>query len=199
MLYKMTDEDLSNILTHGRKKLLSLVPSRRYGESLNVGHYISSGLVKFRDGYVSADNNKWYDVVRGLSSRLGDSGKRARKMNFEFNLTLEYLCDLWITQKGRCAVSNIPLSFMSGTVWDKNPYSCSIDRINNDQGHVLDNVVPACARCNYLRRDMPHEAWLILVPAVRLARESGAFGDWDGFGRKKKIGELTAPGIVPVC
>lgn len=140
MLYKMTDEDLSNILTHGRKKLLSLVPSRRYGESLNVGHYISSGLVKFRDRYVSADNNKWYDVVRGLSSRLGDSGKRARKMNFEFNLTLEYLCDLWITQKGRCVVSNIPLSFMSGTVWDKNPYSCSIDRINNDQGYIPGNI-----------------------------------------------------------
>lgn len=54
----------------------------------------------------------------------------------------------------------------------------TLDRIDNSQGHIKTNVVPACVRCNLLRRDMPYAAWLILVPAVRQAREQAAFGAW---------------------
>lgn len=60
-----------------------------------------------------------------------------------------------------------------------------LDRIDNSRGHEENNVVAACARCNYLRRDMPHEAWMMIVPSVRAVREAGAFGSWDGFGRKR--------------
>jgi hypothetical protein len=54
----------------------------------------------------------------------------------------------------------------------------TLDRIDNDKGHTKENVNPACIRCNYLRRDMPYAAWLLLCPALRQARERGAFGDW---------------------
>ena len=54
----------------------------------------------------------------------------------------------------------------------------TLDRIDNTQGHIKTNVVPACVRCNLLRRDMPYAAWLILVPNVKQAREQGAFGAW---------------------
>lgn len=54
----------------------------------------------------------------------------------------------------------------------------TLDRIDNDLAHSLSNVVPACIRCNYLRRDMPYEAWLVIAPSVRAAREAGLFGDW---------------------
>ena len=43
----------------------------------------------------------------------------------------------------------------------------SIDRIDNKRGHLQDNVVPACVRCNIVRRDMPYEAWLMLAPAMK--------------------------------
>ena len=54
----------------------------------------------------------------------------------------------------------------------------TMDRIDNTKAHSKDNVNPACIRCNYLRRDMPYEAWLLLCPAVRMVCESGAFGQW---------------------
>jgi hypothetical protein len=54
----------------------------------------------------------------------------------------------------------------------------TLDRIDNAAGYTPENVLPACVRCNYLRRDMPYEAWLQLVPAVRRARKRGLFGDW---------------------
>lgn len=56
----------------------------------------------------------------------------------------------------------------------------TLDRIDNSIGHIQTNVVPACLRCNYVRRDIPFEAWLIIAPAVKEARERGAFGTWNG-------------------
>ena len=56
----------------------------------------------------------------------------------------------------------------------------SVDRIDNSKGHTKDNVISSCVRCNFIRNDMPYEAWLILVPSVRLARESGLFENWTG-------------------
>lgn len=66
----------------------------------------------------------------------------------------------------------------------------TLDRVDNDLAHTRSNVVPACMRCNYLRRDMPYEAWLRIVPAVRAAREEGLFGDWGSqpFWRRRKTG-----------
>lgn len=75
-----------------------------------------------------------------------------------------------------------------------------LDRIDNSKGHTKDNVVAACIRCNYLRRDMPHKAWVMLVPSVRAAREAGVFGEWDCFGRNRnKLGESTDRVVGVVC
>lgn len=56
----------------------------------------------------------------------------------------------------------------------------TLDRIDNAEGHTRENVVPACIRCNYARRDMPYEAWLCLVDGMRRARRLGLFGRWTG-------------------
>lgn len=56
----------------------------------------------------------------------------------------------------------------------------SIDRIDNAIGHIKTNVVPACRRCNSIRNSMPIEAWLVVVQGIRIATESGSFGDWEG-------------------
>lgn len=54
----------------------------------------------------------------------------------------------------------------------------TLDRIDNSRGHTTDNVLPACIRCNMFRRDMPFEAWMCLVPGLRLARTQELFGSW---------------------
>jgi hypothetical protein len=56
----------------------------------------------------------------------------------------------------------------------------SLDRIDNSLGHLRENVVVACERCNYLRRDMPYPAWLVVAKAMRQARLKGLFGGWTG-------------------
>jgi hypothetical protein len=56
----------------------------------------------------------------------------------------------------------------------------TLDRVDNKVGHLQCNVVPACVRCNYLRRDMPYRAWLEIAKVIRRLRKQGLFGDWVG-------------------
>lgn len=65
----------------------------------------------------------------------------------------------------------------------------SLDRIDNTIGHLRANVKAACMRCNYIRRDMPYEAWIKLAPTIRHLMEAGLFGQWGGGG----------PWVAKVC
>jgi aspartate carbamoyltransferase regulatory subunit len=61
---------------------------------------------------------------------------------------------------------------------EMNPKMASLDRVDNKVGHIRSNVVAACQRCNLIRGDIPFDAWLLIVPGVRVAVAAGAFGDW---------------------
>lgn len=63
---------------------------------------------------------------------------------------------------------------------DEEQLRISLDRIDNALGHTQDNVVASCARCNFLRRDMPYQAWIAIAPSVKVARLAGLFGSWVG-------------------
>ncbi len=59
----------------------------------------------------------------------------------------------------------------------------TLDRKDNSKAHTIDNCVPSCIRCNYIRGDMPYEAWLHIVPSLRSAVELGLLGDWKFRGK----------------
>jgi hypothetical protein len=52
-------------------------------------------------------------------------------------LTWEYLMNLWKSQNGLCAISAIPLKPRKGRI---NPYTPSLDRIDNKAGYAKGNV-----------------------------------------------------------
>jgi hypothetical protein len=56
----------------------------------------------------------------------------------------------------------------------------TLDRIDNSKGHTKANVIPACIRCNYTRRDMPFKAWCYIANGIKKARTKGLFGRWTG-------------------
>lgn len=67
----------------------------------------------------------------------------------------------------------------------------SLDRIDNQLGHLQSNVNACCMLCNFTRRDIPYEVWIILAPKMREIRE---FGLWENYElphrRKKKIQQV---------
>jgi len=56
-----------------------------------------------------------------------------------FDLTLDYLVELWVRQGGACAVSGLRFQH-SRSKWIRNPYAPSLDRIEPKAGYVEGNV-----------------------------------------------------------
>ena len=108
----------------------------------------------------------------------------AAKHRRRTNVAAAILVDAKKADKKRGRQNDLSLDFVEGAVASGCAYCgetelrMTLDRIDNTLGHTKANTVPACERCNYIRRDMPYAAWYFLLPAIRAAREAGLFGDW---------------------
>lgn len=103
---------------------------------------------------------------------LKDSKSFDRTHGFENNLTLNMIKSLISKPCSYCGGDDLPMS---------------LDRIDNSKGHLINNIIVSCRRCNFIRRDMPFEAWKYLCDGLKQAREHKAFGDWIGGNTKRKI------------
>lgn len=99
---------------------------------------------------------------------LNDSRRDDKKYKRDNNLDREFIRKIIATGCCYCGETSLRMT---------------LDRVDNNRGHTKDNVVPACIRCNYTRKDMPYKAWCIIAPCMRTARNQGLFGDRTGRAR----------------
>lgn len=90
-----------------------------------------------------------------LAKRFRDAKARAEKHNLPFNITREYLYSMWNDQKGLCAISQIPMTFTtgSGRIFSQ----VSIDQIIPGNGYIMGNVQLVCSGVNQLKSDWDME------------------------------------------
>ena len=74
---------------------------------------------------------------------------RAVKKKLEFNISLEFLKNLWMKQAGKCAITGLSMSHtvLSGRL--KN--NLSIDRINSNEGYITNNIQFVCTSVNIMK------------------------------------------------
>lgn len=115
-----------------------------------------------------------------------DRIRLAAQQRRRVNVAATILSDCKRSDKKRGRENDLDLAFIQSKVDGPCSYCgdieirMTLDRIDNDKGHVRSNVVGACERCNYARRDMPYAAWLLIAKAMREARELGLFQGWTG-------------------
>ena len=100
----------------------------------------------------------WLSVGVINSSTFNQIKGSAKARALEFNLTKEYLNDLFESQKGLCVFSGIELTF--GSVDDKSTTTASLDRIDNDKGYIKGNVQWVHKEINLMRGQMTIENFL---------------------------------------
>ncbi len=96
---------------------------------------------------------------------LQDSKYVDKKKGLSNNLDREFIDKLINNKCSYCGEKNIRMT---------------LDRIDNNIGHIKDNVVCSCIRCNYTRGNMPYNAWLVVAKGMKKARALGLFGEWTG-------------------
>jgi dUTP pyrophosphatase len=100
-------------------------------------------------------NFKYMDSIKKFFSiRTRDVQRRALKKDVPFNLTSDFLYDLYQKQNGLCSYTGIPMK-ISSTNWNSNGQAdldtLSIDRIIPEKGYTKDNVVLCCSAVNKLK------------------------------------------------
>ena len=96
---------------------------------------------------------------RWLAAKLRASNKK-----LPFNITKEYLKQLWEKQKGLCAISGIPMTYQfdSGRI----NTNVSIDQINPSQGYIIGSVQLVCMAVNQMKSDLSIEELYMFCEAI---------------------------------
>lgn len=91
---------------------------------------------------------------------------QAKRRNIYFDLDEKIFRILTST---KCHYCNAKPSKKYGDNWKgySLPYICNgLDRKNNDEGYVINNVVPCCKQCNICKNTLNYDEFLLLIKRV---------------------------------
>jgi hypothetical protein len=124
----------------------------RKGKSDSYRYSYCKTCRELRTRYLMNNNIESY-----LGYRIKQLGKRVRRKNdarfgVEFNLTKEFVVNMYSAQKGKCFYTGQPLICRYGEGHDDN--TLSFDRIIPGKGYVMDNVVLCSTKINTVKNKL---------------------------------------------
>jgi len=99
-----------------------------------------------------------------MGDRFNKVKRRAVIEKTDFNLTKEFLIQLYRSQKGLCFYTDEKLHLMNGK--GRLPTGLSIDRVDNSKGYTIDNVVLCTSRFNTIKSNMSLEEIRKWMPSI---------------------------------
>jgi hypothetical protein len=95
--------------------------------------------------------------------------KSARKMNREFSVSYSYLCELYIKQNRLCAISGLPIVFVTkGDLAKGIKGTASLDRIDSKKHYIEGNVQWTHKHVNKIKLDLDLEYFKKLCETIYL-------------------------------
>lgn len=91
--------------------------------------------------------------------------RKAKSRDFDFDLTLDYLKEIWEQQKGICVYTGIKL-----VEWnykgENSIYTASLDRIDSNKGYVKGNVQFVSRNINYMKNSLSNDETIELCKII---------------------------------
>ena len=78
---------------------------------------------------------------------------RAKEKNYAFDLTADFLQELFDTTNGKCQQTGLDFDMTLGTKKNRNPLRPSVDRIDSSKGYTKDNVRVVLTLVNIAKSD----------------------------------------------
>jgi hypothetical protein len=121
--------------------------------------------------YMSGENSPIYKGVGMLSSSKFTHIKYAAiKRNLEFNVSMEYLWDLFQKQEGKCYYTGDLLTLVTRNT--KGGMTASLDRLDSSKGYFEGNVVWSHKDINIMKMDKSEEEFYKLCQKVITHRKN---------------------------
>lgn len=127
-------------------------------ESLLNGKKKSCGCYKFR--FQNMPTNTSYYTSSVFSVTFSKLKEGAKKRNHVFEITKQDLLDLLEKQGNKCALSSVPISFMSA--------NASVDRRDNNKGYTLDNIQILHRTVNFMKNTLTNEELIYFCKQISL-------------------------------
>lgn len=99
-----------------------------------------------------------------LQARWHGAKSRAMDKSLPFTITKEDLMILWKSQRGKCVVSGLDMTYELGE--GRLYTNVSIDQIHPSQGYTIDNIQLVCMAVNQLKSDFGMDIVIALCKAI---------------------------------
>lgn len=106
------------------------------------------------------------DLDRLLKVALRRAVYRDTRKNRRSDITIEYLRELFIAQRGRCALTGFPITAEHRFQSVRNPLAPSIDRMDGDLGYRRGNVQIVTTIANVAKSDFGEDAFYEMCAAA---------------------------------
>lgn len=90
---------------------------------------------------------------------------RSKAKGLDFNLTPEYLQNLFNKCEGRCSQTKLKFDMQMGKGKNRNPFRPSVDRIDSSKGYVKRNIQIVLAIVNTMKMD--YNCKKVVEPVIR--------------------------------
>jgi protein-arginine kinase activator protein McsA len=130
-------------------------PNNTLNATRNYRRYICNNCNKIRQHKLNASFSEDKKLDKILTSRYRGAVDRSLKSNIEFSISKAFLHDLYIKQKGKCALSNLDMTFELNA--GRTPTNLSVDRINPNEGYTENNTQLVCMAINQMKSDFTND------------------------------------------
>jgi transposase-like protein len=138
---------------------------KKSGRILPLSSERSAARVRHKNprwsGYGEICGSHWKSIVYQANSR-----------SIQFDITIEYGWDLYLSQDRKCALTDVPI-FFADTDYDykRGIKNASLDRINSDDGYVIGNVQWVHKKVNLMKGSISQEDFITICKQVYLKME----------------------------
>lgn len=107
------------------------------------------------------------DIEYYLKRRLGGYKRNSQKKNVKFDLTVEFLLELWNKQKGCCYYTGMEMKKAIKQAGSHDWDSPSLDRLEPSKGYVVGNVVFCTYAVNSFKQSLNEKQFKDVLKSIK--------------------------------
>lgn len=126
-----------------------------FGTHLRENKIVSCGC---KNKVKGVNGDIWYQIT---SRKVN---KRSKRSKLDFNITKDYLNNLFEEQEEKCKLSGLPITLPKK--WNDKNYTASLDRIDSSIGYIMGNVQWVHKHVNVMKNIYPQEMFIYICKKI---------------------------------